>query len=92
MRKKGYHLLSNGKFIVSRDVIFDETERKSVAEIEILLERLDKQVDKEKIRCTINQVNNVGLKLIGLLQNMTILHQFYLLLHHKVHLNLHLHQ
>jgi hypothetical protein len=48
--KKGYHLLSDGKFIVSRDVIFDETERKSVAEIEILLEILDKQVDKEKIR------------------------------------------
>jgi hypothetical protein len=39
--KKGYRLLSNGKFIVSRDVIFDETESKSAEEIESLLQKLE---------------------------------------------------
>jgi len=48
--KKGYHLLFDGKFIVSRDVIFEKIESKSVAEIKILLEILDKEVDKEKLR------------------------------------------
>jgi len=39
--KKGYHILTNEKFIVSRDVIFDELESKSVEEIEILLQKLE---------------------------------------------------
>jgi hypothetical protein len=39
--KKGYRLLSDGKFIVSRDVIFDENESKSADEIESLLQKLE---------------------------------------------------
>jgi hypothetical protein len=39
--KKGYRLLSNGKLIVSRDVVFDETESKSAEEIESLLQKLE---------------------------------------------------
>jgi hypothetical protein len=39
--KKGYRLLSNGKFIVSRDIIFDEIESKSAEEIEILHQKLE---------------------------------------------------
>jgi hypothetical protein len=35
--KKGYQLLSNGKFIVSRDVIFYETDSKNFDEINHLL-------------------------------------------------------
>ena len=44
--KKGYRLLTNGKFIVRRDVIFDETERKSVEEIENLLHKLETKGSK----------------------------------------------
>ena len=44
--KKGYRLLSNGKFIVSRDVIFDENESKSVEEVESLLQKLETKTDK----------------------------------------------
>jgi hypothetical protein len=39
--KKGYRILSNGKFVVSRDVVFDETERKSAEEMESLLQKLE---------------------------------------------------
>ena len=46
--KKGYRLLTNGKFIVSRDVIFDETESKSAEEIEILLHKLETKGSKRK--------------------------------------------
>jgi hypothetical protein len=46
--KKGYRLLSNGKFIVSRDVIFDETEIKSVDEIESLLQKLETKGNQRK--------------------------------------------
>eukprot|EP00253_Pinus_taeda_P036422 PITA_36422 len=44
--KKGYRLLTNGKFIVSRDVIFDETESKSAEEIENLLHKLESKGSK----------------------------------------------
>jgi hypothetical protein len=37
--KKGYRLLSDGKFIVSRDVIFYETESNNLDEINHLLSR-----------------------------------------------------
>lgn len=46
--KKGYKLLSNGKFIVNRDVIFYETESKSAEEIEYLLKKLETKGDKRK--------------------------------------------
>eukprot|EP00253_Pinus_taeda_P033744 PITA_33744 len=39
--KKGYRLLTKGKFIVGRDVIFYETESKSAKEIENLLQKLE---------------------------------------------------
>ena len=48
--KKGYRLLSDGKFIVSRDVIFDETESLSVEEVEKQLSHLEEKVTKEQIR------------------------------------------
>ena len=41
--KKGYRLPSNGKFIVSRDVIFDETESLSVEEVEKQLSHLEEK-------------------------------------------------
>eukprot|EP00253_Pinus_taeda_P034927 PITA_34927 len=44
--KKGYRLLTNGKFIVSRDVILDETESKSAEEIENLLHKLESKGSK----------------------------------------------
>lgn len=44
--KKGYRLLTNGKFIVSRDVIFDETESKSAEEIANLLHKLESKGSK----------------------------------------------
>ena len=44
--KKGYRLLVNGKFIVSRDVIFDENESKSVEEVESILQKLETKSDK----------------------------------------------
>lgn len=44
--KKGYRLLTNGKFIVSKDVIFDETESKSAEEIENLLHKLETKGSK----------------------------------------------
>ena len=40
--------MSNGKFIVSRDVIFDENESKSVEEVESLLQKLETKGDKRK--------------------------------------------
>ena len=46
--KKGYQILSNGKFIVSRDVIFDETESKSAEEIESLLQKLETKGNQRK--------------------------------------------
>ena len=44
--KKGYLLLSNGKFIVSRDVIFYENESKSVEQVKSLLQKLETKSDK----------------------------------------------
>jgi hypothetical protein len=46
--KKGYRLLSNGKFIISRDVVFDETESQTVEELENLLSHLEKKVTQGK--------------------------------------------
>jgi hypothetical protein len=46
--KKGYRLLSNGKFIVSRDVVFDETESKRTEEIESLLQKLETKDNQRK--------------------------------------------
>ena len=37
--------MSNGKFIVSRDVIFDENESKSVEEVESILQKLETKGD-----------------------------------------------
>jgi hypothetical protein len=47
-KKKGYRLLSDGKFIVSRDVIFYEIEGNSLDEINHLLSPLDKKNTKGK--------------------------------------------
>ena len=41
--KKGYRLLLDGNFIVSRDVIFYETESLSVEEIEKQLSHLEEK-------------------------------------------------
>jgi hypothetical protein len=49
-QKKGYRLLSERKFIVSRDVVFYETESLSAEEIEKLLSQLEKKVTKEQQR------------------------------------------
>jgi hypothetical protein len=46
--KKGYRLLSDGNFIVSRDVSFYETESNSLDEINHLLSRLEKKNTKGK--------------------------------------------
>jgi hypothetical protein len=46
--KKGYRLLSDGKFIVSRDVIFYETESKNFNEINHLLSCLEQKNTKGK--------------------------------------------
>ena len=46
--KKGYRLLSDGKFIVGRYVIFYETESNSLDEINHLLSRLEKKNTKGK--------------------------------------------
>ena len=46
--KKGYRLLTNGKIIVSRDIIFDETKSKSAEEIENLLHKLETKRSKRK--------------------------------------------
>jgi hypothetical protein len=46
--KKGYRLLSNAKFIVSRDVVFDETKSKSAEEIESLLQKLETKGNQRK--------------------------------------------
>jgi hypothetical protein len=46
--KKGYRLLSDGKFIFSRDAFFDETESNSLDEINHLLSRLEKKNTKGK--------------------------------------------
>jgi hypothetical protein len=46
--KKGYRLLSDGKFIVSRDVIFYEIESNGLDEINHLLSCLDKKNNKDK--------------------------------------------
>jgi hypothetical protein len=45
---KGYRLLSDGKFIVSRDAIFYETESNNLDEINHLLSRLEKKNTKGK--------------------------------------------
>ena len=47
-QKKGYHLISDGKFIVSRDVIFNEIESVNSDEINHLLSRLEKKNIKNK--------------------------------------------
>ena len=44
--KKGYRLFSNGKFIISRDVIFYENESKSAEEFESLIQKLETKSDK----------------------------------------------
>jgi hypothetical protein len=46
--KKGYRLLFDGKFIVSRDVVFDETESKSAEEIKSLLHKLETKGNQRK--------------------------------------------
>ena len=46
--KKGYRLLTNGKFIVRKDVIFDETESKSAEEIKRLLQKLETKGNRRK--------------------------------------------
>jgi hypothetical protein len=46
--KKGYRIFSNGKFIVSRDVVFYETESKSAEEIESLLQKLETKGNHRK--------------------------------------------
>jgi hypothetical protein len=46
--KKGYRLISDGKFIISRDVIFYETESKIFDEINHLFSRLEKKSTKGK--------------------------------------------
>jgi hypothetical protein len=46
--KKGYRLLLGGKFIISRDVIFYETESNNLDEINHLLSRLEKKNIKGK--------------------------------------------
>ena len=46
--KKGYRLLSDGKFIVIRDVIFDENESKIFDDINNLLSPLEKKKTKGK--------------------------------------------
>jgi hypothetical protein len=46
--KKGYRLFSDGKFVVSRDVIFNETGSKSFDEINHLLIHLEKKNTKGK--------------------------------------------
>jgi hypothetical protein len=57
--KKGCRILSNGKFIVSRDVIFDETESKSTDEIESLLQKLEAKGNqsKGKVQSSPNSLN-----------------------------------
>jgi hypothetical protein len=57
--KKGYQLLSNGKFIVSEDVVFYETKSKSVEEIESLLQKLETKGNqrKEKMKSQPNSHN-----------------------------------
>ena len=59
--KKGYRLLSDGKFIVIRDVIFDETESKIFDEINHILNRLEKKNTKGKGKLN-NQMKHFGLK------------------------------
>jgi hypothetical protein len=46
--KKGYRLILDGKFIVNRDVIFDETESNILDEINHLLSHLEKKNTKGK--------------------------------------------
>jgi len=41
-------LLSSGKFIISRDFIFDETESQNADEIDNLLSHLEKKLTKGK--------------------------------------------
>ena len=47
---KGYRLLSDGKFIVTRDVIFDETKSNSLDETNHLLSHLEKKNTKGKVK------------------------------------------
>jgi len=46
--KKGYRLISNGKFIISRDVVFHETESQTTEEIDHLLNHLENKVTQGK--------------------------------------------
>jgi hypothetical protein len=46
--KKGYRFLSNEKFIISWDVVFDETESQTTREIANLLIHLENKVSQEK--------------------------------------------
>ena len=46
--KKGYRLILDGKFIVSRNVIFYETKSNNLDDINHLLSRLDKKNTKDK--------------------------------------------
>jgi hypothetical protein len=48
IEKKGYRFLSDGKFIISRDVIFHETKSKIFDEINHLLSNLEKKNTKGK--------------------------------------------
>jgi len=47
-QKKGCHILTNGKFIVRKDVIFYETKSKSAKEIESLLQKLETKGNQRK--------------------------------------------
>lgn len=44
--RKGYKLLSNGKFIISWDVVFDEIESQTMQELDNWLSHLEKKVEK----------------------------------------------
>ena len=46
--KKGYWLFSNGKFIISRDVFFDETKIQDIEQIENITSHLKKRVTRGK--------------------------------------------
>jgi len=46
---KGYQLLSNGKFIISRYVFFEETQSQTIEQLENILTHLEKKVTQGKI-------------------------------------------
>jgi hypothetical protein len=74
--KKGYRLLTNGKFIVSRDVFFYENESKSAEEIEEL------KVIKEKEKCKVNQIHIIGMNLFFL--HLKMIHLVHLIQQHHL--------